>query len=41
MTNGFQGGAPDLGALERGCPLPAYGIRAPGIDESNEPTGCE
>jgi hypothetical protein len=37
---GFTGAAPDLGALERGCPLPIFGIRPEGIDESNEPLGC-
>lgn len=41
VTNGYQGSAPDLGALERGCPLPVYGIRPAGVDESVEPTGCE
>ncbi len=36
----FTGAAPDLGALERGCPLPIYGVRPEGIDETNAPTGC-
>ena len=27
VTNGFTGGAPDLGALERGRPAPHYGPR--------------
>jgi len=40
INDGFQGGGPDLGALERGCPLPIYGIRPEGIDETNEPLGC-
>ncbi|HJQ85559.1 MAG TPA: hypothetical protein VKA21_15835 [Candidatus Binatia bacterium] len=40
VTDGFQGAAPDLGALERGCPLPIYGVRPDGTDESNEPLGC-
>jgi hypothetical protein len=40
VTDGFTGTAPDLGALERGCPLPIYGVRPAGIDESNEPLGC-
>jgi hypothetical protein len=40
VTDGFVGGAPDLGALERGCPLPIYGIRPDGVDESNQPIGC-
>lgn len=41
VTDHFQGAAPDLGALERGCPLPIYGVRPNGVDESNEPVGCE
>ncbi len=41
ITTGYQGAAPDLGALERGCPLPIFGVRPPGIDETNEPVGCE
>lgn len=36
----FVGGGPDLGALERGCPIPIYGIRPEGVDETNEPLGC-
>jgi hypothetical protein len=40
VTDGFTGAAPDLGALERGCPLPIYGVRPEGIDETNEPFGC-
>ena len=36
----FQGAAPDLGALERGCPAPTYGIRPEGVDESNQPGPC-
>lgn len=40
VADGFTGSAPDLGALERGCPLPIYGVRPLGIDESNEPLGC-
>ncbi|MGC4114991.1 MAG: chondroitinase-B domain-containing protein [Myxococcales bacterium] len=40
VNDGFQGSAPDLGALEVGCPLPIYGPRPEGIDESNAPTGC-
>ena len=41
VTNGYVGAAPDIGALERGCPLPIFGIRPNGTDETNEPTGCE
>lgn len=40
VNDGFTGAGPDLGALEAGCPLPIYGIRPEGIDESNEPFGC-
>jgi hypothetical protein len=40
VTDGFQGAAPDLGAQETGCPVPIYGVRPEGIDETNEPTGC-
>ena len=32
---------PDLGALELGGPAPLYGPRPEGIDESDEPLGCE
>lgn len=40
VNDGYQGVAPDLGALERGCALPIYGPRPEGTDESNAPTGC-
>ncbi len=40
VDDGYVGAAPDLGALERGCPLPIYGVRPDGVDESNEPLGC-
>ncbi len=40
VGDGYQGSAPDLGALERGCPLPIYGVRPDGMDETNEPIGC-
>jgi hypothetical protein len=40
VNDGFMGAAPDLGALERGCPLPIFGVRPDGIDERNEPFGC-
>jgi hypothetical protein len=36
----FTGSAPDLGALERGCPLPVFGVRPEGNDETNEAYGC-
>ncbi|HMC62406.1 MAG TPA: hypothetical protein VKJ01_24635, partial [Candidatus Solibacter sp.] len=40
INDGFTGAAPDLGALERGCPVPIYGPRPEGMDESNMVTGC-
>ena len=40
VTDGFEGAAPDLGAQETGCPVPIYGVRPEGVDETNEPTGC-
>ena len=41
VNDGFAGAAPDLGALESGCPAPLYGPRPEGMDESNQPIGCE
>jgi hypothetical protein len=41
VTDGFTGSAPDLGANERGCAAPIYGVRPDGTDETNEPTGCD
>jgi hypothetical protein len=40
VTDGYQGAAPDLGAQETGCPVPIYGVRPEGVDETNEPIGC-
>lgn len=40
VNDGFTGSAPDLGALERGCAVPIYGVRPDGVDETNEPLGC-
>jgi uncharacterized protein (TIGR03437 family) len=40
VNDGYTGSAPDLGALEFGCPAPIYGPRPEGIDESSEPLGC-
>ena len=40
VTDGYRGAAPDLGAQETGCPVPIYGVRPEGVDESNEPFGC-
>lgn len=41
INDAFRGDGPDLGALERGCPVPIFGIRPEGTDERNEPFGCE
>jgi len=41
VNDGYTGAAPDLGAVESGCPAPIYGPRPAGIDESNEPFGCD
>lgn len=40
VNDGFTGAGPDLGALEVGCPVPLYGPRPEGVDETNEPLGC-
>jgi len=40
VNDGFTGAAPDLGALERGCPVLLFGVRPDGIDETNAPIGC-
>jgi len=40
INDAFTGAAPDLGALETGCPMPIYGPRPEGIDETNEPLDC-
>jgi MYXO-CTERM domain-containing protein len=40
LNDGYRSAAPDLGALERGCPVPIYGVRPVGVDETNEPIGC-
>jgi hypothetical protein len=40
VSDAWTGTAPDLGALESGCPAPIYGPRPIGIDETNEPFGC-
>jgi hypothetical protein len=37
ITDGFLGNAPDLGALERGAPLPTYGVRATTVDSPPSP----
>jgi hypothetical protein len=40
VNDGFTGAGPDLGALERDCPLPLFGVRPDGVDEINAPFGC-
>jgi hypothetical protein len=40
LNDDSTGSGPDLGALERGCPVPLYGVRPEGIDETSEPYGC-
>ena len=32
INDGFTGSAPDLGALEAGCPVPFYGPRLEGTE---------
>jgi hypothetical protein len=41
VNDTYTGAAPDLGAIELGCPAAIYGPRPAGIDETNEPLGCE
>ncbi|HSQ67832.1 MAG TPA: chondroitinase-B domain-containing protein [Polyangiaceae bacterium] len=40
VNDGFRGAAPDLGAYELGCPVPTYGPRPQGVDESNTSFDC-
>jgi hypothetical protein len=40
INDHYTGAAPDLGALELGCPSPVYGPRPDGMDETSEPYGC-
>ena len=40
INDTFKGAGPDLGALENGCPLPLYGPRPEGTDESNLDISC-
>ncbi|HEY1957271.1 MAG TPA: hypothetical protein VGH28_16745 [Polyangiaceae bacterium] len=40
INDGYRGAAPDLGALELGCPAPTYGPRPQGVDESNTSFAC-
>ncbi|MEO7097630.1 MAG: hypothetical protein ABI175_30490, partial [Polyangiales bacterium] len=40
LPNLNEGTAPDLGALERGCDVPIYGVRPATIDEATQNVGC-
>ncbi|MEZ4452741.1 MAG: chondroitinase-B domain-containing protein [Nannocystaceae bacterium] len=40
INDDFVGGGPDLGALERGCAAPIYGVRPEGVDEATMEPGC-
>lgn len=40
INEAFTGAGPDLGALESGCPIPVYGPRLEGVNESNQTWGC-
>ncbi len=40
LNDDYRGSAPDLGALEQGCPVPTYGMRPAGVDERNEFIAC-
>lgn len=40
INDGFEGSGPDMGALERGCDAPLFGVRPEGVDESNAQTVC-
>ncbi|MBI4876105.1 MAG: right-handed parallel beta-helix repeat-containing protein [Acidobacteria bacterium] len=40
VNDEFTGAAPDLGALELGCPAPFYGPRPEGVDESAPAPVC-
>ena len=40
IGDGYQGQAPDLGALEATCDVPLYGVRPPLVDETIESFGC-
>ena len=41
VNDGFAGAAPDLGALERGCPVPVYGPRVEGLEAFTLLINCE
>ena len=40
INSGFQGKAPDLGAVEHGCSSLQYGPRSAGVDERTESFSC-
>jgi chondroitinase B-like protein len=40
LNQWFQGGGPDLGALERGCPVPIYGPRPLGAERLAAAVDC-
>ena len=40
INDDFTGAAPDLGAIESGCPAPIYGPRPEGVDETSPPATC-
>jgi hypothetical protein len=40
LNQWFQGGGPDLGALERGCPIPTYGPRPLGAEQVAAAVDC-
>ena len=40
INDGFTGAAPDLGALEAGCPVPSYGPRPAGLEHVTSLVNC-
>jgi hypothetical protein len=41
INDGYQGNAPDLGAIEHGEPMPAYGVRQPDDDNDGIPNDSD
>jgi hypothetical protein len=41
INDGFTGAAPDLGALEAGCPVPGYGPRPEGLEHVTSLVNCD
>jgi hypothetical protein len=41
INEGFTGVAPDLGALEAGCPVPSYGPRPEGLEHVTSLINCD